>query len=426
MTEGAAAAGQVDLVVRRARRRGTSTPCDIAIDRGAIVAVEASVPARGAHEIDAAGRLVTPPLVNPHVHLDKARLGDVMRPNRSQTLQEAIEITWDFKRAYTEEDLVERAGAVIEMGVREGTLAVRAFADVGSVGGLVPVRGLIAARERYRHLAKVEIVAFPQEGILRDPGAEALLREAMALGADVAGGLPWYEVTDEDARRHIDIVFAIAREHDADIHMLVDDTDDANSRSLEYLAVKTQREGYGGRVSASHCGALAAYNQTYAAKVIGLVREAGVSIVSNPHISLVLAGRRDAEPVRRGITRVRELVAAGVNVASGQDDVNDPYYPFGRSSQLEVALFMAHTAHLTYPGELETVFDMVTVNAARAMRLPRYGLAPGNAGDLLVWDATTVKEALTLQRPPAYVIRTGAVVARSTFTSELLARGQHA
>jgi len=408
-----------DLIIRQARRRGDAAPCDIAIDAGTIAAVEPRVSGRASREIDAGGRLVTPPLVNPHVHLDKALLGDVMRPNRSQTLPEAIEITWDFKRAYTEADIVERAGAVIEMAVREGTLAVRAFADVDTVGGLMPVRGLLAARERYRHLVTMEVVAFPQEGILRDPGTEALLREAMALGADVVGGLPWYEMTDEEARRHIDIVFAIARERDADVHMLVDDTDDANSRSLEYLAVATRREGWGGRVSASHCGALAAYNPTYAAKVIGLVKEAGITIVSNPHISLVLAGRRDAEPVRRGITRVRELVQAGVNVASGQDDVNDPYYPFGRASQLEVALFMAHTAHLTYPDELETVFDMVTVNAARAMRLPRYGLAPGDAGDLLVWDAGNVKEALTRQRPPASVIRGGAVVARTTITSEL-------
>ncbi len=410
----------MDLIVRQALRRGETAPRDIAIDAGTIAAVEPSVSGRASREIDARGRLVTPPLVNPHVHLDKALLGDVMRPNRSQTLQEAIEITWDFKRAYTETDIVERAGAVIQMAVREGTLAVRAFADVDSVGGLAPVRGLLATRARYRHLLTMEVVAFPQEGILRDPGTEALLREAMTLGADVVGGLPWYEMTDEDARRHIDIVFAIARERDADVHMLVDDTDDANSRSLEYLAVKTKREGYGGRVSASHCGALAAYNPTYAAKVIGLVREAGIAIVSNPHISLVLAGRRDAEPVRRGITRVRELLRAGVNVASGQDDVNDPYYPFGRASQLEVALFMAHTAHLTYPDELETVFDMVTGNAARAMRLPRYGLAAGDAGDLLIWDAGSVKEALTRQRPPAYVVRGGAVVAQTTITSELV------
>jgi cytosine/creatinine deaminase len=414
----------MDLIVRQARRRGDSAPCDIAIRQGAIMAVERHISGRGANEIDAQGRLVTPPLVNPHVHLDKALLGEVMRQNVSQTLAEAIDITLDFKRAYTEKDIVQRAGAVIEMGVREGTLVVRGFADVGSAGGLMPVHGLIAARERYARLVTLEVVAFPQEGILRDPGAEELLRQAMALGADVVGGLPWYEKTDEDARRHIDIVFAIARERNADIHMLVDDTDDPNSRSLEYLAVKTEREGYAGRVSASHCGALAAYDTTYAAKVIGLVRDAGITIVSNPHISLVLAGRRDREPVRRGITRVRELLAAGVNVASGQDDVNDPYYPFGRSSQLEVALFMAHTAHLTYAGEIDTVFDMVTVNAARAMRLQRYGLAPGDAGDLLVWDAATVKEALARQRPPAWVIRGGTAVARTTVTSELLSGEQ--
>jgi len=412
----------MDLIVRQARRRGDAAACDIAVDAGRIVAVERSIRERGTREIEAGGGLVTPPLVNPHVHLDKALLGEVMRPNVSQTLAEAIDITLDFKRAYTEKDIVERAGAVIEMGVREGTLVVRGFADVGSAGGLMPVRGLIAARARYANLVKLEVVAFPQEGIVRDPGTEALLRQAMALGADVIGGLPWYEKTDEDARRHIDIVFAIARERNADIHMLVDDTDDPNSRSLEYLAVKTDREGYGGRVSASHCGALAAYDATYAAKVIGLVKEAGITIVSNPHISLVLAGRRDREPVRRGITRVRELLAAGVNVASGQDDVNDPYYPFGRSSQLEVALFMAHTAHLTYAGEIDTVFDMVTVNAARAMRLERYGLAPGDAGDLLVWPAATVKEALARQRPPAWVVRAGKVVARTTITSELTPR----
>jgi len=409
----------VDLIVRKARLRGETGLLDLAIEAGKIAAIAPRLPARAPVEIDAAGRLVTPPLVNPHVHLDKALLGEVMRPNVSQTLEEAIAITWDFKRAYTEAEIVKRAGAVVEMAVRQGTLVIRAFADVDTVGGLMPVKGLLATRERYKNLVRMEVVAFPQEGILRNPGTEALMREAMALGADVVGGLPWYEMTDADARTHIDIAFDIAKSRDADIHMLVDDTDDANSRSLEYLAVKTMREGYAGRVSASHCGALAAYNQIYAEKVIGLVKEAGVTIVSNPHISLVLAGRRDHEPVRRGITRVRELLRAGVNVASGQDDVNDPYYPFGRASQLEVALFMAHTAHLSYPDELETVFDMVTVNAARALRLESYGLKVGSDGDMLVWNAATVKELLTAQLPPACVIRGGKLLANTSVQSEL-------
>jgi len=410
----------MDLIVRNAKVRGERELRDIAIDGGKIAAIGPGLADRATQEIDAGGRLVTPPLVNPHVHLDKALLGEVMRPNVSQTLEEAIAITWEFKRAYTEADIVKRAGAVIEMAARQGALAIRAFADVDSVGGLMPVRGLLATRERYRNLVRMEVVAFPQEGILRNPGTEALMWEAMALGADVVGGLPWYEMTDADARAHIDIAFAIAKARDADIHMLVDDTDDPNSRSLEYLAVKTLREGYARRVSASHCGALAAYNEVYAEKVIGLVREAGITIVSNPHISLVLAGRRDREPIRRGITRVRQLLRAGVNVASGQDDVNDPYYPFGRASQLEVALFVAHTAHLTYPDELETAFDMVTVNAARALRLKGYGLAVGNDGDLLVWDAATVKEALTKQLPPTHVVRGGKVVATTSVQSKLV------
>lgn len=405
------------LTIRRARLRGREGLWDLRLEDGRIAAVEPALPPQG-ETIDAAGGLVTPTFVNPHVHLDKTMLGDVMRPNVSQTLGEAIRITWDHKRAYTPAEIVARAGPVLEAGVTYGTTVFRAFADVDSVGGLVPVQGLLALRDRYAAVARVQVVAFPQEGIVRDPGTDRRLRQAMALGADVVGGLPWYERTDAHMREHIDIVFDIAREHDADIHMLVDDTDDPNSRSLEYLAVKTLETGYQGRVTASHCGALAAYNDVYAAKVIAMVAEAGIAICSNPHISLVLAGRYDREPVRRGLTRVRELLRAGVTVTSGQDDVNDPYYPFGRNSQAEVALFMAHAAHLTYPTELETVFDMVTTNAARALRLSGYGVAPGDAADLNVWRAPTVREVLRRQEPPAWVLRGGRVVAAWTWHCE--------
>lgn len=406
------------LTIRRARLRGREGLFDILVEGGRIAAIEPMLPP-GEETIDAAGGLVTATFVNPHIHLDKAMLGEVMRPNVSQTLEEAIRITWDHKRRYTPEEIVARAGRVLEEGVTYGTTVFRAFADVDSVGGLVPVEGILALRGRYAHLARVQVVAFPQEGIVRDPGTDRLLRKAMELGADVVGGMPWYERTDADMRQHIDIVFDIAGEYNADIHMLVDDTDDPNSRSLEYLAVKTVEAGYQGRVTASHCGALAAYNDVYAAKVIGMVAEAGISICSNPHVSLVLAGRRDREPVRRGITRVRELLQAGVNVICGQDDVNDPYYPFGRSSQAEVALFMAHTAHLTSPTELESVFDMVTANAARALRLVDYGVAPGCVADLNVWRAPSVREILRRQEPPAWVIRAGRVIAGWTWRCEL-------
>jgi cytosine deaminase len=276
------------------------------------------------------------------------------------------------------------------------------------------------ARERYAKLCKIEVVSFPQEGIVRDPGAADLVEEGIRQGCDIVGGLPWYEYMDAEAREHIDICFAIAKRHDRDIHMLVDDTDDANSRSLEYLARKTMREGFQGRVSASHCGAMAGYNDVYAAKVIDMIATAGITISVNAQINLVCSARIDREPKRRGIARVKEMLARGVNVVSSQDDVNDPYYPFGKPDQLEVGLMMAHTAQLTLPHELEQVFDMITTHAAKAARLADYGIAPGCRADLVVIDAPSVHEALRLQPVRRHVIKDGREVARSALTQELL------
>jgi cytosine/creatinine deaminase len=202
--------------------------------------------------------------------------------------------------------------------------------------------------------------------------------------------------------------------------MLVDDTDDPNSRSLEYLALKTMREDFHGRVTASHCGAMAGYNDVYAAKVIDMVATAGITISVNAHINLVCSARLDREPRRRGIARVKELLARGVNVISSQDDVNDPYYPFGKPDPLECALMMAHVAQLTLPHELEQVIDMITVNSARAARISDYGIAPGCRADLVVIDAPSVHEALRLQPARRHVIKDGREVARTTVTHELL------
>lgn len=409
----------MDLVIRHARVRGQQALVDIAVEKETITAVGPGLAGKAAREIDAAGRLVTPGFVNLHLHADKSLLGEVMRPNVSGTLPEAIEITNDFKRTYDPREVAERAGRVIEAGVKNGTTFFRLFSDVGTIGGLRAARGLMLARDKYRDLCRIQVVAFPQEGIARDPGAAELLDEALKEGCEVVGGLPWYEYTDEEARQHIDICFGLARKHDLDIHMLVDDTDDANSRSLEYLALKTMREGFQGRVAASHCGAMAGYNDVYAAKVIDMVATAGVTISVNAHINLVCSARLDREPRRRGIARVKELLARGVNVISSQDDVNDPYYPFGKPDQLEVATMIAHTAQLTLPHELEQVFDMVTVNAARAARLSDYGIASGCRADLVVVDAPSVHEALRLQPPRLHVVRSGREVARSRLTQEL-------
>jgi cytosine/creatinine deaminase len=309
---------------------------------------------------------------------------------------------------------------VIEQAVMSGTTAIRSFVDVGTIGGLVPFQGLQRARQQTVGLVDLEIVAFPQEGILRDPGAAQLMDQALDQGADVVGGLPWYEYTSAEAREHIDICFELAKAHNRPIHMLVDDTDDANSRSLEYLARKTMREGFEGRVAASHCGAMAAYNDVYANKIVDMVATAGIHIVSNAHISLMIAGRHDTQPVRRGITRVAEFLAAGVNVASGQDDVHDPYYPFGIPDQLEVAFAMAHAAHLGLPHEIEAALDMVTENAAAVLELERYGVAEGMAGDIVVVDGEDATSILRQRLPRRYVFKAGRLVARTTVNRELL------
>ncbi len=409
-------------IIRGVRLRGREGTFDVAIEDERIAAVEPTVQASAEQEYDGGGNLLLPGLVNAHQHLDKCMLGAGMRPNRSQTLQEAIYITWDHKRSYTVDEIVGRATPVVEAAIRNGTTAMRAFADVDTIGGLMPVQGLLELRRRFAGMITLEVVAFPQEGIIRNPGCAELMEQAIELGADVVGGLPWYERLDRYVHEHIDFCLDLAARSGKDIHMLADDTDDPTSRSLEYLAVRTIETGYQGRVTASHCGALAAYDDSHAARVIQLVREAGITISTNTQISLVLDGRNDRGMIRRGITRVRELLDAGVNVISAQDDVNDPYYPFGKPDQLEVAQYTAHVAQLTYPPQLDTVLDMVTVNAARAMRLRNYGTEPGDRADLVVVAAPTVHEALRLIPPRRLVFYGGRLLAESRLESVLHAR----
>jgi len=409
----------MDLIIRQARLRSQPGTWDIGINGDRIAITAEHIEEAGTQEVDAAGNLVAPTYVNGHIHLDKCHLQERMLPNKNYSFAECLELTWEHKAHYTVEDILERAGRAIEEGILNGTTVFRAFADVDTIGKLRPLEGLLALRERWRNIVHIEVVAFPQEGLIRDPGADLLMEEAMRMGAGVVGGLPWFEMLDEDARAHIDWCFELAKKYDKDIHMLVDDTDNPMSRSLEYLAVKTMREGYHGRVSASHCGALAAYDEVHARKVMDLVKEANVSVSTNPHISLVVQGRFDLEPIRRGITRVKQLWHLGVNVFSSQDDVADPFYPFGRNDQQEVAAYVCHAAHMTARDEIEAAFDFVTNNAARALRLEGYGLQPGCRADLNVLTASTVQQVLRIQQPPRWVIRSGRILARNQLQREL-------
>lgn len=244
--------------------------------------------------------------------------------------------------------------------------------------------------------------------------------KSMEMGADVVGGMPYNEMTEDDSKRHIDICFEIAKKFDADIDMHVDETDDPNARTLQYLAAKTIKEGWHGRVTAGHTCALAAYNPYYAAKVIGLIKQAQMNMVTNPATNLMLEGRLDQQPIRRGITRVKELLALGVNVVYGQDCLKDTFYPtFGQADMLEVGLITAHAAQFSMPKEIETLFDMPTVRSAKMLRLSDYGLEEGKSASFNIIDAETVQEAFRTQADRLYVFRKGRLLSETRTISKL-------
>lgn len=410
----------MELLIRNAIIRGKDKPYDIAIDKGKISAISERLDVQAGTEIDASGKLVAPAFIEPHIHLDKVNIVDVVRPNKSGTLKEAIEIIWEKKAKYTVDDVVERAGDVIKRAALNGTTRMRSHVDVDTIGGLKPLEGVLEAKKRYSHIMDIQIVAFPQEGILKDPGCEKLMWEAMKMGADVVGGMPANENSPEDSKRHIEIAFDIAQEFDADIDMHVDETDDPFYRTLEMLADETIKRGYQGRVTAGHTCALAAYDDHYARYVIEKVKKAGINVITNPATNLMLQGRLDKQPIRRGITRVKELLSAGVNVSFGQDCVKDTFYPFGSADMLQVALIAAHAAHLSLPHEIEMAFDMPTVNAAKIMRLSDYGLEPGKTADLVILDTDNVKDAIRLQPARLFVIKGGKIIAKNERKSEFL------
>jgi cytosine deaminase len=398
-----------DLVVRRARV--ADRLCDIGIAGQRIAHVGG--PAEGAVELDADGRLASPAFVQPHIHLDKVLVGPLLPPNRSGTLAEAIALLHATKRAATEEEVRARAGAVIRSAVLAGTTAIRSHVDVDTIGGLVPLRGVAAARVDHADLCEIQLVAFPQEGIERDPGAGSLMEEAMRGGADVVGGMPHWEADHEAARRHIDFCLELAVRHDADVDMHVDETDDGRWHSFELLIDAAERFGWGGRVTAGHLCAMAAWEDGYATGQIRRAAAAGVNVVTNPPTNLMLQGREDPEPRRRGIPRVKELLGAGVCVAAGQDCVDDAFYPFGNADPLQVALIVAHAAQLGTPDEIAAALRMVREDAARVLRLPEYGLIAGAPADLVVLDAEREADALREQAPRRWVLRGGRVVAET-------------
>ncbi|MDA0276470.1 MAG: amidohydrolase family protein [Proteobacteria bacterium] len=403
---------RASLLIKNLHAWGEAATRDLAVIDGRFAAPQAGLSAE--RTIDAEGRLAIPGFVEPHIHLDKALILESVRPNASGTLTEAIEIIWERKRRYEVREISQRAGRVIEAAIGNGVTHLRTHVDVDSIGGLRPLEGVARARERYKNFIDVQIVAFPQEGILRDPGCEALMWQAMEHGADVVGGMPFNEASPADSARHIDIAFEIAKKFDADIDMHVDETDDPQARTLEILAERTVGNRWQGRVTAGHTCALSGYDEAYANAVMDKVMAAQLHMIVNPATNLMLQGRLDSQPKRRGITRVRELLERGVNVSFGQDCVSDTFYPFGRNDPLEVALLAAHAAHMSLPAQIEQVFFMPTFAGAKVLRLKGYGLQPGDVADIVIIDAKNAAEAIRRQPPRRWVVKKGRVVAQSS------------
>ena len=403
----------MDLIIRDARLRHGDGLTDIGIAAGRIEVIAPRIAGAAVEELAAAGHLTTPSFVEPHIHLDKVLTAGRARENATNAFEEAIAIMREVKRAYTVEDVADRATRVIHWLVGHGVTLVRSYVDVDTIVGLTALEGVLAARERCRRLAHVELIAFPQEGIWCDPGSDELMRRAVESGADVVGGMPFAEMIESDSDRHIDFAFALARRFDRDVQMHIDESDDPGARTLHAYAVAAIKAGWHGRVTADHVTALAAYDDSYAAKVIALVARARMSVVTLP-TKLMRGGVRDKEPRRRGLTRVRELLAAGVNVAYGQDVIQDGFLPvFGTGDPLQVGFLLAFGAQFSSRASIETLYDMATVNGARIMRRTDHGLEVGAPADLVVVEASSVQEAYRTQPPRLAVVHDGRVVARN-------------
>jgi cytosine deaminase len=404
----------LDILIKNVALWGKEGLCDLAISDGHFVEPGgASIASTPTLMLDAEGRMAVAGFVEPHIHLDKALISERAPVNVSGTLTEAIEILWEIKRNYTVDEIADRASRVLAQALENGITRLRTHVDVDPIGGTRPAEGLIRARERFRDLMDIQIVAFPQEGIVRSLGTEALMREVMKLGVDVVGGMPFNEASPADSRRHIEIAFEIAKEFDADIDMHVDETDDPMARTLEVLVELTIANGWQGRVTAGHTCALASYPRNYADHVIDRLREANVNMIANPATNLMLQGRLDDYPKRRGVTQVKELLAAGVNVACGQDCVHDTFYPFGQNDPLEIAFLLCHASQMSQPAEILTVMDMITSNGAKALRVPDFRVAVGGVADLVVLDARDAREAFATRLPRRWVIRKGKLIAET-------------
>jgi cytosine/creatinine deaminase len=410
---GGAVSAELDLIIRRARRRGDERPVDIGIDQGRIVAIAEQLDRPAAEELDADGRLLTPPFVDSHFHLDAVLTAGTPRRNASGTLLEGISLWAELQPLLTHEAVKERAREYLRWCVSQGILFLRSHVDTCQAS-LVGVRALIEVREELRGLIDVQLVAFPQHGLLRFPDGERLLDEALDLGVDLVGGIPHYERSREAGVESIRRLMTRAQRRGLMVDMHCDETDDPSSRFVEVLAQETIARDMEGRVTGSHLTSLHSVDNAYFAKLLGQLVEADLHVVSNPLLNMITQARADTYPKRRGLTRVKELMDAGLNVSFGHDCTLDPWYPLGSADMLDAASMGLHACQMSGEREIGLMLDAVTINGARTLGLDDYGLELGCRADAVLLDARSVTDALRTHPARLAVIRGGRVVARAT------------
>ena len=413
------------MLIRNATLPDGRTGIDLRVQDGRIQALgphlfDGQPAPAGTELIDAAGCLLSPPFVDAHFHLDATLSHGLPRLNTSGTLLEGIALWGELKPLLTHEALVARALQYCDWAVAKGLLAIRSHVDICD-DRLLAVRALLDVKQQVAPYLDLQLVAFPQDGLLRSPGALANLERALDLGVDVVGGIPHFERTYAQGTDSVRQLCELAAQRGLRVDMHCDESDDPQSRHIETLAHHTQRLGLQGRVTGSHLTSLHSMDNYYASKLIPLIAEAGVHAVANPLINITLQGRHDSYPKRRGMTRVPELMAAGVNVAFGHDCVMDPWYSQGSADMLEVAQMGLHVAQMTSADQVRACFDAVTVNAARVMGLQDYGLAVGCNADFVLLQARSPADALRLRAPRLAVVRRGKVISRTPPATATLA-----
>jgi cytosine deaminase len=401
----------MDLILRHATLADGRHDIDIGIEASRIVAVQAGLDASAAEELDVRGRLVSPPFVDAHFHLDAALSLGLPRRNVSGTLLEGIALWGELKPQLTQDAVVARALAYCDMAVAQGLLAIRSHVDVCD-DRLLAVDALLDVQRRVAPYLDLQLVAFPQDGFYRSPTAEKNLLRALDRGVNVVGGIPHFERTMADGAASVRRLCEIAAERGLPVDMHCDESDDPMSRHIETLARETHRLGLHGRVAGSHLTSMHSMDNYYVSKLLPLIAESGVAAIANPLINITLQGRHDTYPKRRGMTRAPELIAAGVTVAFGHDCVMDPWYSFGSADMLDVAHMAIHVGQMTSLDGIANAFAGVTTNAAKILHLDGYGLEPGCRADLVVLQAADPFEAIRLKAARLLVLRAGKVIAR--------------